>query len=611
MADDKATYQIQLGVDGANEVLTAASALKQLKTSIDGDTASLAAMQKAMKALQAGTSVDIAQYRELKAKIDAKKQAIAQNTSALLSMGGTLEKTRPGVSRMQQAIDDLKQAAGATGGPLGGLISRVGGLRGLFVGGALVLGVAAVAGGLLALAAAAITASAALFKFGVASADARRNELLHLEGLTKLRFWYQTTRGNAGEMQNAIDRVSGSVAVGRDQVARYTEQLYRMGLRGQNLSDALEGAAITGSVQGDAAASRFMGWVAGANMAGQSVKRFTDDAKARLGGILAKQMLSLDVQTRKMRESWAALFSGVRLDPLLNGLKLVTDLFSQATASGRALKAMLTVAFQPVINGAETAGLIVKRVFQGMVIAALTTGIALLKVRNWLRSMFGDSTILRGMNMQELAVRAGGVAFAVFAGAVALTVGVVAALGAVLVSMGAVVYAAVKPVLILGQAFYQAYQLIQKIEWAALGRSIVQGIVGGLRDGVTWVQDAMKQLGAAALTSFKSALGIASPSKAFMRLGLELPRGVQTGIQRGQPALQSDVARMVPVPDAPAPAARPAAQGAAARATTVIDVGGITLAIQTAATDAKELARDLEPELLAVFRRLLSQLGAA
>jgi hypothetical protein len=612
MADDKATFQIDLKDGTSGAALTAASALRQLDTQLHADMKSLSAMEKAMKNLQRGTSVNIAQYRELKAKIDAKKQSISQAQSAILSLGGSLDRAKPGVSRLQQAINDLKTASGAAGGPLGGLVARAGGLRGLFAGGALAAGVVAVAAALLAVAAAATYAAVALFKFGVASADARRNEHLHLEGLTKLRFWFHTTRGNADEMQASIDRVSGSVAVGRDQVAKYTEQLYRMGLRGAKLDQALEGAAITASVQGEAAASRFMGWAAGANMAGKSVKALTDDAKARLGGILAKQMLSLDVQTKKLHESFAALFAGLKLEPLLNGLKLVTDLFSQSTASGRALKAMLQTAFQPIVNGAESAGLVVKRFFQGMVIAALTAGIALLKVRNWLRGVFGDSEILKGMRAQDLAVKAGMLAFGLFAGALTLAAGAAAALAATLAPIAAAVWFVVGPLLDLAQTFVAVHRSAFALDWRGLGVSVVQGIVSGLKSGASWIATTMKDLGASALKSFKSVLGIASPSRAFMRVGVELPRGVQAGIAAGQPALQRDLAAMVPVETArvPGPAAPDAPSRGPATPAVQVNLGGVALTVQTAATDAKGIAADLEQPLLDVLRRVLTQVGA-
>src|SRR4051812_16637266 len=332
-------------------------------------------MQAAMKNLQGGTVVNIKQFKQLQEQILAKKSALAQAQSSFLALGGTFNKAGGSSSSFQARLAELAKQSAAMPGPLGGLVARFQSLAAVVGGGLIAAGIVAIVAGLALLVAGTIAAVNALARYGVAQADARRSELLRIEGLTKIRNWYGLAAGNAGQMQVGIDKGSASSALSRDKVAAYSEQLYRMGLRGDNLSAALEGVAIKSSVQGEAQASMFAQWAAGAALTGGSVRRLADDVKARLGGIAERQMLSLTVQAEKQQEAFAALFSGLNIEPFLKAKKAVSDMFSQSTASGRALKLLLTTLVQPLVNAATAAMPVIKRFFQGMILAALDIGI--------------------------------------------------------------------------------------------------------------------------------------------------------------------------------------------------------------------------------------------
>jgi hypothetical protein len=597
-ADAKSTYEIELKDSTSGPAAKAANALKDLRSQIDGDTAALAKMQAAMKRLQSAAVVDIATHRSLAKAIQDKKNAIAQSEAAYLSLGGTFEKVASKGKGTSSLIERLTEAAKGTPGPLSGLVSRLGGLRGLLVGGIMVAGIAAVAAALIAVTAAALGAAAALLKYGIASADARRNELLHLEGLTKLRNWYGLAAGNAKEMQGAIDAVAGSTPLAREQLAKMTDQLYRMGLRGENLAQALEGAAIKTSAQGDAAGNAFMGWAAGAAIAGGSVKKLTDDVKARMGGVVAKQMLSLTTQTKKLSENFDALFNGLALDAFLRGLSMVTSLLSQSTETGKALKSMFTALFQPVLDGAETAGLYVKRFFQGVTIGALMLTVGLLKVRNWFKRTFGDSEILKGFDLQKAAVYAG--LFAV--NAFAATLGLAAAATVTLVAGLAVLTSPLTLLIGLVLATKKAFDFIQDTDWKALGMSVAQGIAAGITKGATWVLDSIRGLAAKATTAFKSALGIASPSKAFAKLGATLPQGVQVGVEQGTPGAQGAVDSMISIPEAGGQGGARAAGGP----TVYLTIEHLTV---NAASDAAAVIEGIKTKLVSEFQLAMVQLA--
>lgn len=593
-ADAKATFQVDL-VDGTSgPAASAAKALQQLQRQIEGDQKALAAMQKAMRNLQGGTSVNIDQFRKLKAAIDQKKQSIAAAQASFLELGGSFSRSARGARPATSALAELGRVAQGMPGPIGGVVGSLGRLKALLSANALAIGIAATAAALLALAAAAAAATAAVLKYGIAQASARRNELLRLEGLTKMRNWYGIAAGNAGEMQSAIDRVSGSTVLGRDKLEQYTSQLYRMGLRGENLGLALEAAAIKGAVLGDEGAKSAMGWAAGLAMTGKSVRALTDDIKARFGGVAAKQLLDLDVQAQKMRESFGVLFRDLKIEGLLKAVQTVTSLFSQSTASGRALKSIVETVFQPMIDGVEQLTPLVRRFFQGMIIGALEIGIVLLKVRNWFKRTFGDSELLKGISLQTLAVKLGTVA--VFG--LAAVFGVLAAALSIAAGNVLLIYSA------FGLLISSIVALVKKawnFDWKSLGKSIVDGIVGGLKGGAKWVIDAVKNLGDASWKAFKSKLGIASPSKEFAKLGLAIPQGVEKGVNAGAPSVQGAVGDMVDVP-----------KGGAARAASssmAVSIGEVH--VHTSGTTAGEIARDFRRELEKVLKEVAFSMGAA
>lgn len=630
-ADAVATWSIDLEDNTSGTAESAVEALAKLKRGIEADTRELAAMQKAMRNLQQGSSVNIAQFRELKARIDAKKASIAQAQSAALSLGETFKGTRRSGKSFSDALAELNKTATAMPGPMGGVIGRLSTIKGLLAGGVVAFGIAAIAAALVALTVAAAAATVALLKYGIAQAGARRSELLRLEGLTKMRNWWGIAAGNAGEMQAAIDKVSGSTALGRDKLTEYTGELYRMGLRGQNLALALEAAAIKGSVLGDEGAKSAMHWAAGMALAGGSVKKLTDDIRARFGGVAARQLLDLNVQSEKLRENFGRLFGDLKIEALLKGVSAVTELFSQATRSGRALKAIVETVFQPMLDQLAALTPLVRRFFQGVTISALLIAIALVRVRNWFRKTFGDSEILKGMDLQRLALFAGVAAVAAFGGALVLAFGL--AVGAIALAMpfiwGAV--AAVGALVVeglllaapwialaaaMGLAFFAGYKLVKwalSVDWSALGRSLVEGIVRGVKGATKWLIDTVKGLGSSAMAAFKQTLGISSPSKAFMRLGLEIPRGIESGIATGTPRARNAAAGIIDAPSIPAPADAPRStdRGRAppsAPTTIRVDVGGIQ--ITAAGATARELGQNLEQEIARVFEVVAIQLGA-
>jgi hypothetical protein len=635
-AEQTAEFAIKLDDETSGAAESAASGLQRLREQIQGDTKAIGQMQRALKNLQGATVVNVQQVKQLKDGIAAKKAAVAQAQGAYIDLGGTFTETAAkgnglgskidalakqvkksseaaaateGTNKYGESLETLAKHANALPGPLGGFVSKLQAIR-KTIGADAVLSLTV---GFVGLAAAIGVATAALTKYGIAEADAYRSERLHLEGLTKIRSWYGFAAGNAKEMQQQIDRVSASSALSREKIAGYSEQLYRMGLRGNNLASALEGVAIKASVQGEAQANMFAHWAAGINLTGGSVDKFTDKVKNRLGGIAQKQMQSLTVQAIKQRESFNALFHGLNVDGFLKAQKEVKDLLSQNTASGRALKQIMTLVLQPFINSATAAQPLIKRFFQGMIIQGQRLVIGFLLVRNQFRKTFGGGDdVVRPIDKMNAALVTGRVVLYSIAAALAF------AAGALLVWAG--------PALLAGAAIYSLIntakllkQLWDEIDWKLLGQAIWRGIVDGLKAGVSMVTSAAKGIAAAATKTFKSALGISSPSKVFMRMGTEIPAGVAAGVRQGTPTAQASVDNVVRTPDVAAPRFQPEAMAAAPAAgsgganNTTNNSKSVTineLHVHTTAEKPRDVALDFKRQLESVLEGVVIEFGA-
>jgi hypothetical protein len=605
MADAVSTYAIDLedGTSGAAE--SAANALANLQKRLNADTAALGEMNKALRNLKGGSNVSLEQVKALTEQIKLQKDKIAGGQQSIISLGGSFNKLRPKPTR--DGLAELAKTAQGMPGPLGGVVSKISNLKGLLAGNLMRVALIGIAAALVALAVAAVYATGALLKYAIAQAGARRSELLRLEALTKMRNWWGLAAGNAKEMQAAIDRASASTTLGRDKVADYAKQLYQAGFRGKNFEYALDGMAIKAAAVGEEGAQAFKGWAAGINMTGGSVKRLSDDVKARFGGIVAAQMLDLNVQSEKMRENFGRIFGDLKIEPMLKGLASVFNLFSQSTRSGQAMKALAETMLQPLVDAVTYAAPLVKRFFQGIIIAALLVGIGLLTLRNTWRKVFGSGDLVNQTYLARGALIAGGVA----AGVLAVALATVAAPLAII---AAGFYAAAVAGSFLWKWLGIAYDKITAIDWAGLGHSIVEGIVNGLTGSAKWLIDSVSELGTSALAALKDKLGIASPSKAFARLGVEIPAGIASGVEQGTPDARDAVRKLVDAPTLPdAPARAPGEKGEGARSaapvTVTVDVGGITITTD-GSKPAQGLVEDLEPAIVALFERVAVQLGA-
>jgi Skp family chaperone for outer membrane proteins len=629
MADQTVTYQVNAEGNLTGEAKKAAEALATLEQELSDSTKELAAMQKALKNLEKATSPNKDQTAALTTKINASKEAIAKMQSEHLKLGGTFRKTGAATKNTGQGFKELAAKASAMPGPIGSLVSKLISLKDLLGKGAMAAGAAALAAGLTAVAYAAVKAAKSIYDYGISAADAARSELLQLEGLTKMRFLFQRTAGNATEMQNAIDDIAAKTPTARGELVKYTDELYRMGLRGTALTKTLEGVSIKHAAQGAAAAHAFGSWAAGVNMAGGSVDKLVGRVKGQLGGIAQQQMKSLTVQTEKQKEAFDMLFTGVKMEKYLDAWKEVKDLMSQTTESGKALKFLMTTVLQPLIDSSASGAGIVKRFFQVLIIGALEVTIAVLKVRRWFRETFGDKSQFKGLWEGEGASKALKVALGGLIGVVVALTGVMTYMALQIgmfvipilwglaapflpfILAAAAVGIAVATLIVYWDELVQAFE---DLDWIQAGADIVTGLLKGLIPGP--IVDGMRELAGTAIDAFKKAIGSASPAKAFIQVGTTIPEGVAEGVDAGAPAAQAATANML---DGAAPRLGPHAAPADSAPRSSAANGGkpggapVTIGeIHVHATSDKpeQMAIDFRRELERVLAGFASELGA-
>lgn len=640
MADksQEALFKATMSEEISGSAETAARALEQLQSRIAADTQELSKMNKAMKDLQSASVVNVATFKKLQGSIDSKKGALAQARAQYVNMGASFEtvakKVDPvaakiraleaaiikakaperikqlqaelagigkpvvisSMTKAQGAIKTLGEQASNVGGPLGqmgGALRYVGGLLkthwlAVLIG----VGVAVMAAFTVGI----VKATHALYEYGVAHANAYRAERLHLEGFAKIRTPFTMGMGlkemKGEELQSAIDRVSAKVSIGREKIAGYGESLYAAGVRGKNFETALEGMSIKGAAQGDAQAQLFKGWAAYYALSGQRVDKLTDKVKSRLGGIVKAQMLDATVVAQKLEESYAALFTGLKIEPLLKAKAEIYALFSQTTESGKAIKRIVQDIVQPWIDLQAVAAPYVKRFFQGLIIGALLVDIAFIQLKkNW-SVMFG-SKAAGDIDLTMVAMQAG-----------------------------------IKIVTDFGLGLIGVADALMKIAWATkelakgglfgtavMGAALSAGVAAGVKSGEDPVRDSIAALGKAAQDELRDGLVIRSPSQVFRALGKEIPAGLKLGIADGAPEAAKAAAGMVPmIPPATAgETAGPQPGGGGGMGKSVsIALGGVHVHLEKrTGDDAAAIGNAVKQKLEQILQGIAIELGGS
>jgi hypothetical protein len=566
MDENRAMFAVELQDGVSSPAAGGEEALARLKRAIVGGSAELRNINGAMARLRAGGESGSAVFRELKDRADAVRKSIGRSQRSFLELGGSLaelnaplaplstsiprtigsfgggvwEQAQEGPKRLADGLAQTLGQASRLPGPLGAIAGQLG--RVLSVGSPAALAVAGLAAVSLALVAAlaamytaVINATVALVRYGLAAADARRAERLHLEGVVALHEQLTHTAGSASALGAAIDRVSATSAISRSRVTSLAEQLHRAGLRGSALEDALRGVATVSAVQGEQAADRFRAMAVSAYRTRGSVRALVGDVERRLGGTARGMAISWDRQMERLQESWQGLFAGIELDGALAALDEVLSMFSATTVTGRALRTIFTSMFQPLVDGVSGAGGPARQLFEGMLIGALSITLAVLRVRNALVRTFGGSASGLASFVDWTSV---GIEAATHLGAALLTLAApFLALAAV---VGTIAYGTYRMIVAFRAAEERWATFRESVggaldglvqEWRTIGQRAIDGLVRGLLGGITSARQAVTRIGDGMTQALRDALQIRSPSRVFAELGRAIPQGLAAGVQ--------------------------------------------------------------------------------
>lgn len=647
MSEDTVTTRLAIEVDDgiSQPSAEAARALTELRDRIAEDTAALSQMQKAMRELKQAGQSNTAEFQAIKAAVERKRAAVAAANKEYLQLGGTFRKLKDQtpLGRFKALTSELQGLPGPLG-QVGGSVNRV--VQSLTATRLIALGVAAAVAVLVA---ATVKAGKSLYDYATQQANARRMELLRLDGLTKIRTVFSMTFGlatdKASDLQGVLDRVAASTSAGRDKLVGYVRQLELMGVRGKNLETILGGMAMKSEVQGEAQAQQFAGWAAGLALTGGNVQRYADRVKAQIGGTARRMFLDANVQSEKLRESLSHLTDSINVEKLNVARADFYALFSESTESGRALKQLLTTLVQPMVDAVTRALPTIKHFVQDLIIGALRIEIAWLKLRLAWRKLFdkgdvvplintigdGLATFLRTWVTRVLPAAGKLVlqlTWFMVKAMLAVPVIVLAAAGVAIASVITGLWKAVSGPLRdgtralfqwLGRLLVAALQGIGNIivgglrifaeGGAKLAKALWSGLVDGITGGAKAAAKAVTSIAGDLVTAFKQAIDAHSPSRVFMRLGLTIPAGVQAGIEQGTPGANAAASSLITAPTIPTASVR-SAPVAAPRGGGSITINELKVVTKDTG-DVRQLAQDVKAELERILEQVAIGMGAA
>lgn len=470
------------------------------------------------------------------------------------------------------AAGELEGALGKLGGPVGVVGQKIAGTVGsvLKLGKSLgdagpyvvaAVGLALVVAALTAVAAAAIAGIAAIGHWAVTLADGARSAALLNAGLAK------SVKGGV-ELGNTFDKLANKIPLPLNEMQELAKPLLAAGLKGKDLENALERAGIAA-------------------------------ATLKLGPEFRKELISLPSLTARLEKNFSRIFSGLKIEKLLESLSDLVSMFDKGEAASEAIKVVFESLFQPLTDGVT--GFVPKFIsaFLQFEIMAMK---AMIAIKPW-----GSTLVKIGVVVLALAAILAGVLLVVIVG-IAISLGVLAvAIAAVVAIVGAVIYAFVWLCGVAQQAGMSivsgigaAFNWLKSLSLSEIGTQLIDGLVSGLMAAGPKVLESITGIAKGAITAAKKALGIASPSKVFAEIGMHTAAGMSEGVDDHASTVGASIESMVAPPPGLAGGAQALGGGSSKES------GGHTFQISVAGgVDAQAIA----DKIRAVIQDLLAQGG--
>jgi hypothetical protein len=611
----------------SNALAAAKAATAAVKDSLAAANAKYAELERA--ALQAAKAEERAalkgvvppevarQAREAQAAVNAYAytlQSLEQAAAGAESEEARLARTLANLKKISAHVDKsladqvgrlgkLQGGLNALGGPLGQLGSKVlgpvkgfkelGNTFGASNAAALVAaaGIGALIAAVAALTVAVAAGTIAIAAWGVKLADSARDA-----GLARAAV--EAMNPGVAALRENITALADETGLGEDQVRALAKGLIDAGESADAMADSLRVAALAERALGAGGAATYTSLVkqaADATKAAEeaaektgavpkelarrvaeanaAVDEFAGNAKRKLGNIVAQQMRSVGAQSQTLKKNIGEIFGGLNIEPVLNGMQTLVELFDKNTAAGQTMKFLFESVFQPIIDQAQNAAYVVEAFALGFLIGLTKLYIALKPVIKTISELFGfDDTALT--DTLTSAKNAGEIVAYIFTG-------VATVFGLVFAAVGAVI----APIIAVTSAFFSLIGVIYDVNVAILGgfmaawdavknflgglpptvlqigTDLVRGLAAGITGGASLVVEALGGVVSSAINTAKEKLGIASPSKVFAEIGGFTAEGFSEGVDDGAGEAQSALASMVSPPEVAALTSAPAEAG--------------------------------------------------
>jgi len=348
-----------------------------LKTKLDATNGQVEAYARTLKGLE--TNVTDA---------TAKEKKLGETLSNVKKLSGHVDKSFTGQA---ESLSKLQSGLSAIGGPLGRLGSPlVAGVKGFeemsgSMGTAnatmlvMAAGAALVVAAVVAIAVAVVAGTIAIASWAVGLADANRNAALASEA-------FNTMNPDLAALSGAFADVSAATGATTPELQALAKQLKDAKVAAADMPAALKAAALAEAALGKGGASGFIDDI----KAGKSaVSDLAAETQAKLGGIVARQMLGLEAQSARLKSNMGALFGGLEITPVLEGMQTLVGLFDKSTAAGQAMKLLFEKVFQPLIDQAQNAAYVVEAFALGFLIGLMKLYIAIKPTIKAIGELFG------------------------------------------------------------------------------------------------------------------------------------------------------------------------------------------------------------------------------
>lgn len=569
----------QQKLDKANEAGDIAGRAKAL-----GALDALRAKHERLTAVAAQTSAKLAEEADKldalsasaeEASSDAEKLAKAESAASDAAGGSVLRvnEAAEGFAKLGGPLGVLGQRAFGTAEGLKKLSTSIGS-AGPYV--AIAVAAVALASGIALVAAAAVKATVEVGIWATNLADAKRSNDALLAGMVNSQ-----TEGIA--LGNVIGDLADELGTSTDELQRMASDLAKTGLRGRDLHEALEDAAVSA-------------------------------AQLKYGDDFRNGAKSINAQVEKLKRNLDKMFSGLKIEALLSKFQSLGELFDENSASAQAIKVVFESIFQPLIDG--LAGIVPKArtAFIQFEILAMKALIAIKPYGSTIMTVVQVILGLSAVILGALAIAVGVVIvnLAMLAAAAGVVIAAVGALIAGVVWLGVkIVELAVQGIDWLKQKFEGIREFLAGFDLATLGTQMIDGLITGIKAAAGGVIGSVTDVVSGGINAAKKALGIASPSKVFAEIGMHTAAGMTEGVSDGaaetQGAIESLVAPPSTVPGTPS--SGPSTQPGTGKSGSV-SLQGVTFNIN-GVQGAADAVKQLQALLTSIIEGDLASLGGA